>query len=230
MFKDLILKYIRKTKNKKFEFDEKVTSSILVSLLAIKFCSLIRSLKFYFIRNRGKFLFLGRGVQFFNKKNIQFGKNVNIGDYVKLSAFGKGKLEIGNNVNIGSFSQIIISTSFNNIGEHIKIGNDVGMGEFAYIGGGGGTIIGAHTIIGQYFSVHPENHNFSDNVILIREQGVSRKGIQIGENCWIGAKVTILDGVVIGNNCVIAAGSVVIKSFPKNSVIGGVPAKLIKNR
>jgi acetyltransferase-like isoleucine patch superfamily enzyme len=228
MYKDLLLKYIRKNKNKNFEFDEKVTSSILVSLLAIKFCSLLRSLKFYFIRNRGKFLFLGRGVQFFNKKNIRFGKNVNIGDYVKLSAFGKGKLEIGNNVNIGSFSQIIISTSFNNIGEHIKIGNDVGMGEFAYIGGGGGTIIGNNTIIGQYFSMHPENHNFSDNKILIRNQGVSRKGIVLGSNCWIGSKVTILDGVEVGDNCIIAAGSVVTKSYPNNSLIGGVPAKLLK--
>lgn len=230
MIKNLLEKYIRKTKNKNFEFDEKITSPILVSFLTIKFFSFVRSLKFYHINNRSKFLFLGRGVQFFNKKNIQIGNNVNIGDYVKLSALGKGKLEIGKNANIGSFSQIIISTSYNNIGEHIKIGNDVGMGEFAYIGGGGGTIIGCDTIIGQYFSTHPENHHFFDKTLLIREQGVSRKGICIGQNCWIGSKVTILDGSTIGDNCVIAAGSVVTKSFPENSVLGGVPAKLLKKR
>jgi acetyltransferase-like isoleucine patch superfamily enzyme len=229
MIKALLEKYIRKTKNKNFQFDENLTSSILVTFFLQKFFSLLRSLKFFRFSQRGKLVFFGKRVQLFNKKNMQFGDNVNIGDFVKLSALGKGKLEIGDNVNIGSFSQIIISTSFNNIGENIKIGDNVGMGEFAYIGGGGGTVIGCDTIIGQYFSTHPENHIFSDNSMLIREQGVSRKGIHIGENCWIGSKVTILDGAIIGNKSVIAAGSVVTKSFPKNSVIGGIPAKLLKS-
>jgi acetyltransferase-like isoleucine patch superfamily enzyme len=64
----------------------------------------------------------------------------------------------------------------------------------------------------------------------IRHQGVSRKGIKIGKNCWIGSKVTVLDGVTIGTGSIIAAGSVVTKSFPENSIIGGVPAKLLKTR
>lgn len=230
MLKAILEKYIRKNKNKFFEFDKSITLPILTSFLLHKTFSLLRSFKFFGHSKRGKFLFFGKNVQLFNKRNMHFGNNVIIGDFVKLSALGKGRLEIGDNVNIGSFSQIIISTSLNNIGRNINIGNNVGIGEFAYIGGGGGSIIGANSIIGQYFSVHPENHNFSDTEILIRNQGVSRKGIKIGENCWIGAKVTVLDGVIIGNDCVIAAGSVVTKSFTKNSVIGGVPAKLIKNR
>jgi acetyltransferase-like isoleucine patch superfamily enzyme len=230
MLKALLEGYIQKSKNNTFEFDENITSSILIYFITQKSFSLLRGLKFFRFSQRGKLLFLGRSVSLFIKKNIQFGNNVNIGDYVKLSALGNGKLEIGDNVNIGSFSNIIISSSLNNIGCYINIGNNVGIGEFAYIGGGGGAVIGANTIIGQYFSVHPENHNFSDNKILIRNQGVSRKGIEIGENCWIGAKVTILDGVVIADNCVIAAGSVVTKSFSKNSVIAGVPAECIKNR
>ena len=156
------------------------------------------------------------------------GNNVNLEDYVKLSALGKEKLYIGDNVGIGSFSQVITSTSFNNIGEFIKIGNNVGIGEFSYIGGGGGTSIGDDTIIGQYFSTHPENHIYLEKDKLIREQGTTRKGIKIGKNCWIGSKVAVLDGVLIGDNCVIAAGSVVTKSFSNGLVIGGVPAKVIK--
>jgi acetyltransferase-like isoleucine patch superfamily enzyme len=66
--------------------------------------------------------------------------------------------------------------------------------------------------------------------LAIRLQGVSRKGIKIGKNCWIGSKVTILDGVEIGDSCIVAAGAVVNKSFPSNSVIGGVPAKILKSR
>lgn len=64
----------------------------------------------------------------------------------------------------------------------------------------------------------------------IRQQGVYGKGIKIGKNCWIGAKATFLDGTVIGNGCVVAAGAVVKGNFPDNSIIGGVPAKIIKMR
>lgn len=228
MFKGIITTYIRKTKNKDFQFDENISSSVLLSFLTSKIWSLLIGLKFFHFSRRGKFMFLGRSVRFFNKKNMRLGNNLSIGDYVTLSALGKNPLQIGHNVNIGAFSQVIISTSLNNIGEFIRIGDNVGMGEFAYIGGGGGTTIGANTIIGQYFSTHPENHNFNNPDLLIREQGVSRKGISIGSNCWIGSKVTMLDGVQVGDNCVIAAGSVVTKSFANNSLVGGVPAKLLK--
>jgi acetyltransferase-like isoleucine patch superfamily enzyme len=131
-------------------------------------------------------------------------------------------------VGIGAYSRIIISTSFNNMGKYIVIGNNVGMGEFAYLGGGGGLKIGDDCIIGQYLSCHPENHIYTDALKPIREQGVTRKGIEIGKNCWIGSKVTITDGVIIGDNCIIAAGAVVTKSMPPNSLIGGVPAKVIR--
>ena len=129
---------------------------------------------------------------------------------------------------IGAFSRLVVGTSFTNLGKYIKIGNNVGIGEFAYLGGGGGLEIGDDCIIGQYLSCHPENHNFNNPKVLIRLQGVTRKGIKIGKNCWIGAKVTILDGVEIGNNCVIAAGAVVRSSMPSHTVIGGVPARILK--
>jgi len=228
MLKAIVTKYIQKRKNNDFQFDENITSIFLFYFLFNKFIQLIRSLKFYYFKNRGILLFFGSNIHLFNKKNIKFGNNVNIGNNSRLSALGKAQLIIGNNVNIGAFSQVIISTSFNNIGEFIKIGSNVGIGEFSYIGGGGGTSIGNNTIIGQYLSIHPENHNYSDKSKLIREQGVSRQGVKIRSNCWIGAKVTILDGVLIGDNCVIAAGSVVTKSFPNNSLIGGVPARMLK--
>jgi acetyltransferase-like isoleucine patch superfamily enzyme len=125
---------------------------------------------------------------------------------------------------------LAVSTSLNDPGEGISLGDRVGIGEFAYLGGGGGLTIGADCIVGQYFSCHPENHNYSDPETLIRLQGVSRKGIQIGNGCWIGSKVTILDGAKVGNHCVIAAGAVVAGVFPDHSVIGGVPARILKSR
>lgn len=61
-------------------------------------------------------------------------------------------------------------------------------------------------------------------------QGVCRKGIKIGKGCWIGAKATILDGTVLGDGCIVAAGAVVNGNFPPMSILGGVPAKIIKLR
>jgi acetyltransferase-like isoleucine patch superfamily enzyme len=230
MLKGVIERYIRRTKNSSFLFDKKITSSVIISFSFSKLIALLRSYKIILNTKGRKKVFLGKSVQFFNIKNIVFGNNVNIGDFVKLYALGCHPLDIGDNVNIGSFSQIIISTTFNDLGEYIKIGDNVGVGEFSYLGGAGSLEIGNDTIIGQYFSVHPENHNYANKHLLIREQGVNRKGVKIGSNCWIGSKVTVLDGVIMGDNCIIAAGAVVTRSFASNSVIGGVPAKFLKEK
>ena len=229
MIKRLLEAVIRRTKNDKFRFDDSVPLSAIVELLVTKLMSLLRGFRVFFFTGSFNKIYLGKSVKIQHSKNIVFGDNVVIGDYAKLSALGKGPLSIGHNVNVGAFSRVIISTSYNDIGEFITIGDNVGFGEFAYLGGAGGLSIGKNTIIGQYFSAHPENHIFTNSKSLIRRQGVTRAGIIIGENCWIGSKVTILDGVTIGNNCVIAAGAVVNSSFPDNVVIGGVPAVTLKN-
>lgn len=204
---------------------------MLMSLFTEKAISLVRGILVFIIHfKKPALVFLGSNVQFFNIKNIEVGKWVKIDRGAYLSGLGKGKLKLGNSVSVGAYSQLIISTSFNNIGEYISIGNNVGIGQFASLGGSGGLSIGDNCIIGQYFSCHPENHNYQSETVLIKNQGTTRAPIKIGENCWIGAKVTILAGVEIGPHSVIAAGAVVTKSMPANSIIGGVPAKVIKNR
>jgi acetyltransferase-like isoleucine patch superfamily enzyme len=191
---------------------------------------MFRGIRVLFFFRNPKGMMLGKGVTFFNIPKIRWGKFLRLGNHVYLSGLSKNGLNFGNNVSIGACSRVIVSTSLNDIGDYITIGNNVGIGEFAYLGGAGGLEIGDECIVGQYLSCHPENHNYQDTSISIRHQGVSRKGIKIGKNCWIGSKVTILDGVSIGDGSIIAAGSVVTKSFPENSILGGVPAKLLKNR
>lgn len=228
--KKIIETFIRK-RNPSFKFDSKIDNSVLLSLFVSTMLCLVRGW-FIFLLHLKKpgLIFLDRRVRFFNIKNIEIGNWTKIGTGVFLSALGRERLDIGRSVSIGAYSQIIISTSFNNLGKYIRIGNNVGIGQFASLGGSGGLTIGNDTIIGQYFSCHPENHIFESKDLPIRNQGTARAPIDIGNNCWIGAKVTILAGVTIGDNSIIAAGAVVNKSMPPNSIIGGVPARLIRER
>lgn len=164
------------------------------------------------------------------RKCLKFGKNLLIVKGCYIDALGVNGLCLGNRVSIGINTTVIVSGSLKQLGKGITIGNNVGLGSHGFYGGAGGVEIGDDTIFGNYVSVHPENHNYRDLNTPIRLQGVNHKGIKIGRGCWIGAKATILDGADIGDGCIVAAGAVVRGKFPPNSIIGGVPAKIIKTR
>jgi len=173
-------------------------------------------------------VFIGKRCQIMNAKNIQFGNNVTIENDCVIDGYASNKLILGDNVKIGAYSMITCTSHFSKFGKGISIGSNSAIGRFSEFGAAGGIEIGSDVIMGSYISFHSENHNFKDNSKLIREQGVTSKGIKIGDNVWVGAKVTFLDGCKVGNNSVVAAGSVVNSTYPDNSIIGGVPAKLIK--
>ena len=227
MLKNILISFAKR-KNPAFQLDDAVTNRAILSLAWYKLICFLRGWKLIFYGKRPNMLFLGKGVRFYLVNNMQLGRFVQIYEGAYLSALGKGKLVLGDNVNIGAYSRLVISQTFHEVGSHIHIGNRVGLGDFAHLGGAGGLEIGDDCIIGAYLSCHPENHTYDDPAIPIRLQGVSRQGIKVGRNCWIGAKVTLLDGVTIGDNCIIGAGAVVTRSMPANSIIAGVPAKVIK--
>lgn len=231
MIKNLIQKFVRRYKNDKFCFDSDLPNSFLLALLFSKSISLIRGFKIIFFLKIPHYLMLGRNVKFSNTKRISIGKAVLLDDFVYLDGLGKGMLSLGDAVTIGAFSRLIISTNYQNLGEHIHIGDNVGVGSFSMIAGSGGCTIGNDTIIGSYCSVHPENHIFKTSKAnsLIRQQATVRLPIKIGSNCWLGSKVTVLAGVTIGNNSVIGAGSVVNKDIPAHAIAVGVPAIVISS-
>ncbi len=87
--------------------------------------------------------------------------------------------------------------------------------------------IGNFNMFGPDIYITDSNHSFGKGVSP-SEQPMQTGKVKIGNHCWIGAKAIILKDVELGDYCVVAAGAVVTKSFPEGSVIGGVPAKLLK--
>lgn len=157
-------------------------------------------------------------------------QNLSIDRGCYIDALSSEGISFGNNVSIGKYTTIECTGTLKSLGKGLKVGSRVGLGTHGFFGCAGGIEIGDDTIFGNYVSLHSENHNFQDRNIPIRLQGVKRKGIIIGKDCWIGAKVTILDGTVIGDGCIVAAGAVVRGYIPPYSIIGGIPAKVIKSR
>lgn len=203
--------------------DESIPNRLILSVFWQRFIMLFRG--YLFLQKR---VFLGRKVKIKNKSNIDFGTNCTLEEYVKIDAFSSNKIYFGNNVKIGAYSIVSSTSHFSHFGVGLKMGNDSAVGEFSYFGSAGGICIGENVIMGQYISFHSENHSFADKSKTIREQETTSQGIVIGNNVWVGAKVSFLDGSQIGNNCVVAAGAVVKDKFSDNCLIGGVPAKLIK--
>ncbi|MEL6932895.1 MAG: DapH/DapD/GlmU-related protein [Pseudomonadota bacterium] len=205
--------------------DEGVGASYLLGIVTGKVFALVRG----FAKTR-KSVFIGKNTTVRAPAQLHCGKGVEFGAFCEVDCLSRKGIAIGSGTRIGSFSSVKVSGTLSDLGEEIAIGANVGIGEFAHIGGAGGVRIGDDTIVGAYLSIHPENHIYSDLDRPIRCQGLTRKGVTIGSNCWIGAKATFLDGSSVGDGCVVAAGAVVTQTFPDNVVIGGVPARILKHR
>lgn len=108
--------------------------------------------------------------------------------------------------------------------------DNIVLGENIFINAHGGVEIGSGTITGPDVMIFSVNHIYDSSETLPFSEELSLKKVTIGENCWIGGRAFICPGVVLGEGCVVAGGSVVTKSFPACSVIGGNPAKLIKTK
>jgi acetyltransferase-like isoleucine patch superfamily enzyme len=175
-------------------------------------------------------VFIGSHVKLYSKGQIKIGSKTKIQDFTKIDALSSKGVDIGDNCVIGENCRIECTGSFEHIGKGVKIGNWTSFGSDCYFGAAGGIEIGDDVVAGQYIRFHSENHNYADVSKLIKDQGVTHKGIKIGNNCWIGAGAVFLDGATLGDGCVVGANAVVTKTFPPNSVVAGVPAKIIKKR
>ena len=128
---------------------------------------------------------------------------------------------------LGTKSVIESYCCINNAVGDVLIGNHTRIGIHNTIIGP--VTIGNHVNLAQGITVTALNHNFIDTTLRIDEQGISTNPVVIGDDVWIGANAVILPGVTIGRHVVVAAGAVVTKDVRDNCVVGGVPAKVLKD-
>jgi acetyltransferase-like isoleucine patch superfamily enzyme len=113
---------------------------------------------------------------------------------------------------------------------NISFGKNVFINQECLIDPHGDIKIGSNVIIGPRTQIYTINHNYDKLDKPIRNQGVTKKPVVIEDDVWIAAGCLIIPGVTIGKGSVIAAGSVVVKNVPPYSIVGGNPAKVIKER
>ena len=161
---------------------------------------------------------------------LHMGNQCKLHDNVYVDALSRDGVRLGDRVILGRGTRIECTGSLKYVGKGVMIGNDTTFGNDCFFGAAGGIKIGNDVVAGQFIRFHSENHNYEDMDTLIKDQGVNHKGIIVGDNCWIGSGVVFLDGASIANGCVVAANAVITKQFPENSIVGGVPAKIIGYR
>jgi acetyltransferase-like isoleucine patch superfamily enzyme len=225
----LLNSLISKIKGESFTFDKRIPAAYMRSIALERLMMLARGI-ITPVRKKGYF-FRGSNTKIKCKKKIRFGRNVTIAANCYIDALSVNGITLGNNVSLGRNTTIECTGTMSQLGVGLTTGNGVGFGTHGFFGCAGGIYIGDNTIFGNYVTMHSENHIFTDILKPIKDQGVTRKGIIIGSNCWIGAKVTILDGVKVEDGCILAAGSVLTAgTFESNGIYGGNPAKLIRKR
>jgi len=167
------------------------------------------------------------GVRLRFANHIRLGHAVYLDQGVYLHACPQG-IEIGDN-SIVMHGAVLHVYNFRQIPHSgIRIGRDSLIGEYTVIRGQGGVTIGDRVYTSPFSQIIAVNHIFDDPQRPFIDQGITAEGIIIEDDVWIGASAVITDGVRVGKGAVVAAGAVVTKDVPPHTVVGGVPARVIK--
>lgn len=168
-----------------------------------------------------------RNVRLRYASNIRLGSGSYIDENVYIHACPAG-VEIGDNTYVmhGAVLHVYNFRDLPHAG--IRIGRDSLIGEYTVIRGQGGVTIGDRVYTSPMTQLIAVNHVFDDPTRPFVDQGITAEGIVIEDDVWLGANAVITDGVRVGRGAVVAASAVVTKDVPPYTVVGGVPARVIK--
>ncbi len=176
----------------------------------------------------GKGVAFGRNLTLRHPHKISIGNQSYIDDNAVLDAKGEDNMgiKIGNNAIVGRNTILsckegsIVLEDYANISSNCSLLSEtqITIGQYSFLAG-------------HCYLVAGGNHSFdrTDTPIMF-QSSKDRGGIDVGEDCWLGASVTVLDGVSMGKGCVIGAGTILTKSFPEYSIVVGNPGRKIKDR
>lgn len=227
----IIEKALRSKKGGNFHFDATSTRDVFEILLMI-LPALLRGmfLKLFLGQTQG-LLLVKKHVRLRNPRMIKLGKNFIAEDFCEIQGLSNKGITIGDNVTIGSMSMIRPSGYYGDrMGEGMVIGDNSNIGPYNFVGCSGFVNIGKNVLIGSHVVILAESHIFESTDKLMKSQGLTREGITIEDDCWLGTGSKILDGVTIGEGSIVGAGAVVTKSVEPYSIVAGVPARLIRKR
>lgn len=225
----MVSRRISRIKGAEYEVDPRVDPVYLAGVVAERMLMRVRGFVRFPLRSPRPFI--GSRVTLRAARHLRMGSGVTIGHGCLIDAISTDGVELGDNTSLGRNTRIECSGSLRTLGKGMRTGRNVGLGTDCLYGAAGGISIGEDTIVGNFVTFHSENHRLDDRSQPIRLQGVTHIGISVGSDCWIGAKVTVLDGAHIGDGCVIAAGAVVLAGdYPSGGIYGGVPARLLRMR
>ena len=173
-------------------------------------------------------LFVGRSVVIEYGRMLHVGRGVQLGAGLRITALSERGVHLGDGVTVREQGWIQCSSHPANPGDGLWIGARTYIGPRATIGVGGPIRIGRDCQLGANVTLIAENHEVTDEGASAHD--VVRRGIRIGDGCWLGHGATVLDGVELGARCVVGAGAVVTRSFPAGTTVVGVPAKAVRER
>jgi acetyltransferase-like isoleucine patch superfamily enzyme len=227
----LVLRAARAARGPEYQLDPDMSDRSLAAVARMRFGALLHGMIWALrVRRSGLPLFVGRGAIIRHAHLLDLGRGVSIGDFAIIDALSREGIRLGDRTTIAEYAYLKCTGTLGHLGVGISIGDNSAIGAYSYIGAAGGVSVGTNVLFGQHVSVHAENHVFDRCDVPIREQGVTRIGVRIEDDCWIGSHSVILDGVTVGKGAVVAAGSVVTHDVSPWTVMAGVPAKALRRR
>lgn len=156
---------------------------------------------------------------------LTMGNNVELRRNVEIRVHGKAEISIGDRNRIDRGVRILAANE-----AKITLADGVRIGLYSVLNGGDSISVGTKSLISGFVYLQTSMHGFKNKELLVQDQGYDHAPIELGEDCWLGTHVVILPGVVLGKGVVVGGNAVVNKSFDNHRVVGGIPAKEIKER